>query len=83
MTRHDNGIQFAMAENESHLQQAERHVREGALRIADMESRIDELERDGHANAAALAKQLLQTLEKTQELAIEHLNIERQHAHKE
>ncbi len=66
-----------MAKNEGHLEQAERHVREGARRIADLEGRIDELERDGHAKAAALAKDLLQTLEKTQELAVEHLNIER------
>lgn len=70
-----------MAGNETHLQQAERHVREGARRIADLEARIDELERDGHANAAVIAKELLETLEKTQELAIDHLNIERRMRH--
>ena len=65
-----------MAQNEGHLEQAQRHVREGARRIADLKVRIDELERHGHVRAAALARELLQTLEKTQELAIEHLNIE-------
>ena len=66
-----------MADSEDHLARAERHVREGANRIADLKTRIAELELHGHQSAVAVAKELLHTLEKSQKLAIEHLRIER------
>jgi hypothetical protein len=65
-----------MADAEAHIERAERHVQEGAQRIAELRSKIAELDYHGHTQAAALAKQLLHTLEETQKLAIEHLRIE-------
>jgi len=69
-----------MDESENHLERAERHVRQGATRIDDLKARIAELELHKHARAAAVARELLHTLEESQKLAIEHLRIERQFA---
>jgi len=64
------------AEGENNLARAQRHVEEGAKRIANLKARIAELHEHGHFGPAAIAKELLQTLEETQRLATEHLRIE-------
>ena len=70
-----------MAKPKSHLEMAERHVREGEQRIAEMRARLDQLEAHGYANAADLARDLLKTLVQTQRLAEDHLAMERRLGH--
>lgn len=53
------------------LRKAERHVAEGAARIAEYECRVAELKRDGRD--ASNAKQLLRTLRKSQVLQGRHI----------
>jgi hypothetical protein len=49
-----------------HLAQAEEHVLLGASHIARQKEIVAELERDGHADAAITARDLLATFETTQ-----------------
>jgi hypothetical protein len=53
-----------------HLARAEAHVREGERHIAEQQSRIDALERDGHSAAAAQARELMRTLLDSQTLHV-------------
>ncbi|CAH2603573.1 conserved protein of unknown function [Rhodovastum atsumiense] len=61
---------------EEHLAQAVRHVREGEQRIARQMMIVDTLEKDDHPKAAEQAKQVLDVLRRSLELAREHLRIE-------
>jgi hypothetical protein len=67
-----------MADEETKLEQARRHVREAASRIAEQRARIAELERDGHDVARSRA--LLATMEDSFRLMQEHLEVEEQEA---
>jgi hypothetical protein len=61
-----------MGESESHLEQAEQHIQKLEAFIAQQEALIDDLERDGHAEAAERGREVLVTLRKTLEAAREH-----------
>ena len=63
---------------EDHLTQAQRHVREGEQRVANLRHRIAQLAKDGHDTTDADA--LLATLEHTLALMRDHLAQEEQHA---
>jgi hypothetical protein len=67
----------SMKTGEDHLAQAERHVREGAARIADLERKIVELEKDGHGALAADLLVTLKLFKETQDLALAHVQTER------
>jgi hypothetical protein len=60
---------------ESFLEEAERHVAEGAERISKLERLIAELYQDGHGNIVPEARLLLQDLEAAQSTAVEHLRM--------
>src|SRR5689334_6503815 len=62
---------WAIMNTESHLAQAERHVREGEARVARLIAIIEELERDGHPKAAARAREVLATIQQSLALAVE------------
>ena len=53
-----------------HLIDAERHAADGERLLQRQRQIVAELERDRHENAAAQARQLLETLEETQRLHI-------------
>ena len=53
-----------------HLSEAETHVSRGIDLVARQRELAAELERDGHTKAAADARSLLATLERTQEMHI-------------
>lgn len=55
---------------------AERHVREGEARVARQLVLIEELERDNHPEAAAVARAVLATLQTTLGLMRDHLRTE-------
>jgi hypothetical protein len=64
-------------QNEDPIAQSERHIREGTERVARHKARIEKMERDGHSQAAIEARKVPATMERTLELAHEHLRIER------
>jgi hypothetical protein len=66
-----------MGASETPRQMAERHVREGEKRVARQEALVAELDRDGHGDAAARARDLLTTLRQSLQLAREHAEHER------
>lgn len=51
-----------MARSEDALAQAERHVREGEQRVARQLAIIEEMRRDNHPSAEAVAREVLVTL---------------------
>jgi hypothetical protein len=51
----------------------ERHIIEGELRIARLERIIQKLDRDGHLEAAKLARETLEIMEKSHRLSFVHL----------
>ena len=61
---------------EDTIAMAERHIREGEARIARQIAVIEEMDRDNHPEAAARGRQVLVTLQRTLDLAREHLRIE-------
>ena len=64
---------------EDPLTQAERHVRDGERRVASIAGVADKLgEAPKHGLEAARAKKVLSTLQRSLELAREHLRMERQ-----
>ncbi|WP_159718013.1 hypothetical protein [Geminicoccus flavidas] len=67
-----------MADDETNLEQARRHVREATSRLAEQRTRIAELERDGHE--ATRSRELLVTMEDSFRLMQEHLEVEEQEA---
>lgn len=67
---------------ESPLEQAERHVREGAARIARQEVLLAELERDGHENLLPRAREALALFKSIQAVSEGHLARERMGASK-
>lgn len=62
---------------ETHLNQAERHLREGEDRVARLATLLDELGGHGHHKAAEEAKRTLISLRCSLELARDHLLIGR------
>ncbi|RKK01161.1 hypothetical protein EBE87_04955 [Pseudoroseomonas wenyumeiae] len=62
---------------ETHLDQAERHIREGEDRVARLATLLDELGGRGHHKAAEEAKRTLMSLRCSLELARDHLQIGR------
>ena len=56
---------------------AERHVREGEVRVARQEASIAKLTRDGHHAAAARGAEVLHQMRWSLELARRHLAFER------
>ena len=61
-----------------HLAQAERHVREGEERVVEQRARLERLIRDRDSQRAITNGQtVLRNLERSLELAKEHLEIER------
>jgi hypothetical protein len=66
-----------MAPPEDSLAMAERQVLEGEKYVARQVVIFDELVRDGHEHAAAVAKMVLETLQTRLDLAREHLHLER------
>ena len=66
-----------MSYPETHLAQAERHVREIEAHIARHREILTELERDKHARTAELARAVLRTLLQTLDVARRHVEIER------
>lgn len=62
---------------ETHLDQAERHIREGEDRVARLAIILDELGRQSHHKAAEEAKRTLISLRCSLELARDHLQIGR------
>ena len=72
-------IRLCMAP-ESALEQTQRHVREGAERIAKQEALIEELARDGHDAMLPDAREFLDQLKTIQALGVEHLAREQESA---
>jgi hypothetical protein len=62
---------------ETHLDQAERHIREGEDRVARLAALLEELGGHGHQKAAEDAKRTLMSLRCSLELARDHLQIGR------
>lgn len=62
---------------ETHLEQAERHIREGEDRVARLAALLEELGRHGQHKAAEEAKRTLISLRCSLELARDHLQIGR------
>ena len=52
---------------ERHLAQAEEHVTLGESHIVRQKQIVADMERDGHVEAAQIARELLETFESTQE----------------
>ncbi|WP_149539370.1 hypothetical protein [Siccirubricoccus phaeus] len=67
-----------MDQPEDALAQSERHVREAEGHVAHQLRVIAELDRDNHPRAAALAREVLGTLQRSLELAREHLRLEQE-----
>ncbi len=65
-----------MPEPETPLQQTQRHVHEGAMRIDRQAALIEGLQRDGHEGMVAGARELLAAMENSQEQGREHLRRE-------
>ncbi|MBV8096558.1 MAG: hypothetical protein JO110_25615 [Acetobacteraceae bacterium] len=63
---------------EDALARAERHVREAERHVARLAEIVDEMDRDHHPHAAAMARTLLATLQESLQLMREHLRLERQ-----
>lgn len=59
--------------SETKLEMAERHVRQGAERIAHQKSLIETLARDGHDNMLPQAHGILAEFESIQAMSEEHL----------
>lgn len=62
---------------ETHLDQAERHIRDGEDRIARLATLLEELGGHGHHKAAEEAKRTLMSLRCSLEIARDHLQIGR------
>ena len=62
-----------MAPPEDSLAMAERHVREGEERVARQIAIVEEMDRDNHPQAAAMARVVLATLQATLALMRGHL----------
>ena len=56
------------AQTETLLQQARRHVREGEVRIARQEALVARSGTDGHADAATVARGVLETMRSSLDL---------------
>jgi hypothetical protein len=54
-----------MTNSEQDLEEAERHILEAEMLVAEQKKVLDELTRDGHETASAKAKALLETFTKT------------------
>src|SRR5690349_5411478 len=65
------GYDAQMTMEETFLKEVEGHIREAQEQIAAQERRVAELERDGHVDAAARARELLATFHETLEVAAE------------
>ena len=63
---------------EDALARAERHVREGEERVARQLAIVEEMDRDDHPEAAAMAREVLATLRSTLDLMRGHLRTERE-----
>jgi hypothetical protein len=64
---------------EKTLARAERHVREGEERVARQLAIIEEMDRDNHPKAAAMAREVLVTLQTILDLMRgHHLRMERE-----
>jgi hypothetical protein len=63
---------------EDPLAMAERHVREGEVRVARQLVIIEEMDRDNHPEAAAMGRVVLVTLQATLDLMRRHLRTERE-----
>ena len=63
---------------EDPLAMAERHVREGEVRVARQLVIIEEMDRDNHPEAAAMGRVVLVTLQATLDLMRGHLRMERE-----
>jgi hypothetical protein len=61
-----------MAAPETTLEWAERHVRQAEAAVARQEEIIAEMDRDGHPEAAARGRKVLETLRVSLRLAREH-----------
>jgi hypothetical protein len=61
-----------MSAAETPLEEAERHIREYEARITRQEALVGEMERHGHAQAAARARDLLKTFRETLRVAQDH-----------
>ncbi len=59
--------------SETKLEMAERHVRQGAERIAHQKSLIETFAEDGHDNMLPKAYEILGEFEATQAMSEEHL----------
>jgi hypothetical protein len=66
-----------MPQIEDSLAKADRHVREAEEHVAHQLAIIERLERDQHADAAAMAREVLVTLRRSLALAREHARMER------
>ena len=64
-------------QSEGHLAVAERHVRDGEVRIARHLVLIEELDRYGHPEAAAEGRELVATLQRILDLTRTHLRFEK------
>lgn len=58
---------------EAEIEIAQRHVREGAERVARMVQIIDEMDRHNHPKTAATGRSLLETMRVTLDMAKRHL----------
>ena len=67
----------SMSNQETLVELAERHVREGEARIARQRAILDDMVRDGHPQAAHMAQIVLDTMLRTLQLAQAHLAFER------
>ena len=73
----DDGCTRCGTMNESNLQQAKAHVREGAILIDRQKRLVRRLEEAGHYEAARTARELLATLTETLNVSRQHLELKR------
>ncbi len=66
--------------SQDHLAIAQQHVIEAEEHVARQRELLTELQRNSHPKAAKLAQVILENLEKSLELAREHLKLEQEHA---
>ena len=61
---------------EARIVMAQRHVHDCETRVAKQATRVAELERDGPSAAVVVGQELLAVLQRTLDLAREHLRVE-------
>jgi hypothetical protein len=67
-----------LSQPEDALVRAERHVRQAEEHVAHQAAILEELVRNGHQRAVPRAREVLATLQRSLELAREHLRLERE-----